>query len=485
MPAASDTGSSTIHEDRRYDTDVASADLSRQHSIEKVPSQQQETDANIWPDPENVVEADMEKGGVAEKAGPAQQGPPGAPPGLSPADFPDGGLQAWLVVFGGWCALFATFGLINCVGVFVEYYLNGPLASYTSSSVTWITSIQVFIMTGCTAIMGRLFDNYGPKWLLIGGTAVYIFGLMMTSLSTQYYQIILAQGIVSSVGSSAIFNSSMSCVISWFFRRRAAALGIMVSGSSLGGVVLPIMMNKLIASVGFPWTMRIVAFMFLGMCAIACATVKSRLPPRPKPFVFADYYLPLREPAFLLTACGGFFFFWGMFLPFNYLVIQAQNTGVSPALVPYLLPILNAMSIPGRIIPGFVGDRIGRYNVTIIIAAVSWIITLALWIPGSGSTAAIITYGALFGFSSGGYISLAPALIAQISDIREIGTRTGLVFAIQSIGALTGSPIGGAIANNSGSYVGLQLFCGLCMAIGMCFLCGSRYVQAGFAMKRV
>jgi MFS family permease len=166
---------------------------------------------------------------------------------------------------------------------------------------------------------------------------------MMTSLSTQYYQFMLAQGILSSLGSSGVFNGAMSSVITWFFRRRALALGIMVSGSSMGGVLLPIMMTHLIRLIGFPWMMRTVAFTFLALCGIACLTVKSRIPPRPRPVAVADYVKPLTEPLMILTIISSFFFFWGLFLPFQYLIIQAQQMGISPTLVPYLLPIVNAM----------------------------------------------------------------------------------------------------------------------------------------------
>lgn len=82
--------------------------------------------------------------------------PPSGPPGFSPADFPDGGLEAWLVVAGGFCALFSTFGLVNCVGVFVNYYVEGPLSNYSSSTVSWITSLQVFMMSGLNAIVSAL-----------------------------------------------------------------------------------------------------------------------------------------------------------------------------------------------------------------------------------------------------------------------------------------------------------------------------------------
>ncbi|KAI1378056.1 MFS general substrate transporter [Hypoxylon crocopeplum] len=424
------------------------------------------------------------KTSTVEKGGVAPPHPPG-PPGFNPADFPDGGLEAWLVVAGGFCALFSTFGLVNCVGVFVNYYVESPLSNYSASTVSWITSIQVFMMSGLNAVMGRLYDSYGPKYLLIVGTLVYCFGLMMLSLSTEYYQIILSQGIVSAVGMSAVFNSAMNSVMGWFFKRRAAALGIMVSGSSLGGVVLPIMLDHLIVQIGFAWTMRTLGFVMLALCSFACVTVKSRLPPRKKPFNIKDYTSPLHEPAFLCIVIGAFLYFWGMFLPFNYIELQARQQGIDPILIPYLLPILNAVSIPGRILPGFLGDRFGRFNVMVFISGLSGVITLALWVPGK-STATTVVYGAVFGFASGGFISLMPALIAQISDLREIGTRTGVAFLAAAVGALTGSPIGGAIVSSQGGdYLGLQLFCGCTMLLSAFFFIASRTVQVGFKYAKV
>lgn len=120
-----------------------------------------------------------------------------------------------------------------------------------------LTCCQMMIFGG--AVFGRLFDSYGPKPLLYGGTLTYVFGLMMISLSTEYYQIFLSQAIVGSIGSSAVFTACMSSIVTWFFKKRATAFGIMVSGSSLGGVLMPIQMDKMIKSVGFPWMIRTIA----------------------------------------------------------------------------------------------------------------------------------------------------------------------------------------------------------------------------------
>lgn len=115
----------------------------------------------------------------------------------------------------------------------------------------------------------------------------------------------------------------------------------------------------------------------------------------------------------------------------------------------------------------------------ILITGLSAIITLGLWVPGK-SNAAIVVYAILFGFSSGGFIGVAPTLIAQISDIRQIGIRTGASFAVQSIGALTGSPIAGAIVSSQGGdFLGLQLFCGSTMVASLLTFLIVRKVMVG------
>lgn len=171
---------------------------------------------------------------------------------------------------------------------------------------------------------------------------LHVFGLMMTSLATEYYQFVLAQGICSPLGAGALFYPSMTSVNTWFFKRRALALGIVASGSSLGGVILPIMVQRLIPQVGYPWAMRICAFLVLGMCIIANLTVKSRIPPQPKPFSIMDFVHPYKEIPFLLTAIACGLFFWGIFLPFTFLIVHAQRYGMSENLASYLVSILNA-----------------------------------------------------------------------------------------------------------------------------------------------
>ncbi|CZR57567.1 related to monocarboxylate transporter 2 [Phialocephala subalpina] len=482
--AHSSASSTVMDEEKRpdaiekapYEDTAADGTSSRRPELERYGSQNKSTEANIFPEPEVEAEADLEKGGVIPKSAPA-------PGGINPADFPDGGLEANLVVLGGWLCLFCSFGWINCIGVFQEYYEEHVLIGYSSSTVSWIPSMETFMMFFGGPFCGMVFDNYGPRYLLLGGSFLHVFGLMMTSLSTEYYQIFLAQGVCSALGASAVFYSAMSSIGTWFFKNRATAFGVMASGSSLGGVILPIMVSKLIPKIGFAWTMRAVAFMFLGMLVIANLTVKSRLNPRPKKVELKNFVAPLKEPAFALLCVSSFFFFFGTFLPFNYIILQAQKHGMSANLSIYLIPILNAASIFGRILPGIIADRFGRFNVMIITTAFSAIIVLALWLP-SASNAPIIVFCVLYGFSSGAFVSMGPSLIAQISPIREIGIRSGTFFLCVAVGGLTGNPIGGAlVSTDHGGFTWLQLFCGLTMIVGSLGYVAARYVQVGFRPK--
>ena len=84
--------------------------------------------------------------------------------------------------------------------------------------------------------------------------------------------------------------------------------------------------------------------MFLGLLAIANLTVKSRLPPAHRPFHFIEMVKPFTERPFLLLALSAFFTYIGGFLPFNFLILQGEASGMSTNLASYLIPIMNAAS---------------------------------------------------------------------------------------------------------------------------------------------
>lgn len=87
------------------------------------------------------------------------------------------------------------------------------------------------------------------------------------------------------------------------------ALGIVVMGSSLGGVILPIMLIHLIPEVGFGWAIRICGFLILVLLIFANIVVRSRIPPTKRKFHPIQFVRPLGEIPFMLLALAFFFYF--------------------------------------------------------------------------------------------------------------------------------------------------------------------------------
>jgi hypothetical protein len=80
-------------------------------------------------------------------------------------DYPDGGIKAWSVVFGCWCAMLGSFGIWNSVGVFQAYLSENQLSQYSEGDISWIFSVFSFLFFFCGVQIGKLlliasFVNY-------------------------------------------------------------------------------------------------------------------------------------------------------------------------------------------------------------------------------------------------------------------------------------------------------------------------------------
>ena len=100
----------------------------------------------------------------------------------------------------------------------------------------------------------------------------------------QFYQIFLTQGVGVGLSLGFLFLPAISVLSHHFARKRALAMGIATAGSSSGGVVFPILINKMIEKYGFAWATRIAAFVCLGLMIISLACMRTR-PPPPRPQV--------------------------------------------------------------------------------------------------------------------------------------------------------------------------------------------------------
>lgn len=420
-----------------------------------------------------MADASLEKG---------PESPVTKAPKATPPEVPDGGSKAWLTVLGAAIALFVSFGWVNCIALFQSEYETNQLKDYSSSEISWITSMEFFFMLFISPVAGKLFDGYGPRVPIAIGSALHVFGLMMASLSHKYYQFMLSQSVVSGIGCSLIFTPAMTAPQTYFRQKRGIVGGLTVAGSSLGGVIFPLVVQHLLPQVGYGWTMRICAFMILGLLVIANLTISSNFSHKPRRLSVMHYLGPLREANFGILCAASFFMYWGMFIPFDYIVVEAVHYGMSSHMAWSLVPILNGASFFGRIVPNYVADKVGRFNVMLVMTTLSTILVLALWLPARGN-AALVTFAALFGITSGAIIGLGPVLIVQISPMSELGYRVGTVLAFAAVGTLTSPPIGGVIAaSDGGSYTYTCVFSGVSFLIGTFGLAALRVRLGGWGL---
>lgn len=395
--------------------------------------------------------------------------PPTDPEALTPSDktqdqseFPDGGRQAWLVAAGASCVFFCTLGYTNTFGVFQAYYMFNQLPDQSADNISWIGSVQAFLIFAVGAVGGPLFDRYGA-WIIRPAAVTYIFAIMMTSLCKEYWQFMLAQGILTGLANGLALSPALAAVPQWFDKKRGAAMGMAIAGSSLGGIIFPIMLSKLLTTtdIGFGWSVRISGFLMLPLLGFACLTVRGRLPPRQTRF-FLGY--SFKQPMYDLLVGALFFAMVGMFVPLFMIPTYAITKGMGETLASYLVAIVNAASFFGRVIPGVLGDKLGRIN-TLVTAGLSTGILVFCW-PEADSNAAIIVFAAVFGFCSGAIISGGSVAITLCADRpSNIGTYMGVGMALASFSALVGPPVSGALIDKY-SFTEASYFSGAMTMIG-------------------
>ncbi|KAL3492932.1 major facilitator superfamily domain-containing protein [Aspergillus germanicus] len=405
---------------------------------------------------------------------------PAQPVEKAPEPTFDTGLTAWLQVFGSFFLFFNSWGVVNTWGVYQTYYEQTLLSDMSSSTIAWVGSLQSFLLMLFGVVTGPLFDAGYFRALLGFGTFMLPFGLMMTSLSSQFWHFILAQGICIGLACGCLFVPAIAILPQYFRQRRGLANGIAATGSSIGGVIYPIMFNELQKKVGFPWATRAIGFLALGTCLISFAVMRMRFVPTEKRKLIQ--LGAFKEPIFVLFSIGMFMGFLGFYNFLFYVQSYAIETGiVDDNLGFYLLSMLNAGSTFGRILPNFIADHTGPLNMLIPASAITAILSY-VWI-GVHTVPGIIILSVLYGIFSGGFVSLPPVVMASLTkDMRELGTRMGMVFAITSVGLLIGTPIGGAILSGSHKYLGVQLFTACALTVSVAIFLGVRLSRTGLKL---
>ncbi|PBP23531.1 hypothetical protein BUE80_DR005502 [Diplocarpon rosae] len=403
-------------------------------------------------------------------------------------DFPEGGLQGWLVVLGSFCGSFSVFGIINSTAVLLEYFSHHQLKDNSPSQIGWIFGLALFLTFFCGAPIGPIFDSYGPRALIFCGSILLVASMFLLGLCTQYWHFIMVYSVLNGIGGCLINTPCIASIGHFFLAKRGNATGIAMTSGSIGGIIFPLMLQSLFPKVGFAWATRILGFILVFLLVIANLLVRSRLPRKPMASfqsVAPDFSL-FRDLPFGLVSLGIFLMEWGIFVALTYLTPYATSHGHSSSFGFQIIAILNAGSFFGRFLAGLAADLIGRLN-TLILSILMCVITcLALWLPAGNSIAMIVTFAVIFGFASGSNLSLSPVCVGQLCKTENYGRYYATCWMFVAFGTLTALPIGGQILTvMNGDYTGLIVFAALSYAAAAACLMTARVLKVGWKLNVV
>ncbi|KAF7564048.1 hypothetical protein G7046_g86 [Stylonectria norvegica] len=391
------------------------------------------------------------------------------------------GLPAWFCVLGSFFFLFPSFGFMQSIGTVQSYLQLNQLSSYSTGDVGWISGMYTFLGLMLTIQIGPMLDHYGPRILAPVGAVLTIATFLLLAECKTYWQFMLTLGVLGGIGGAIDGVVAVACIGKLFVRRRGLAMGIALTGSSVGSIIFPLVLRSTLPTLGWRWSLRILALIVASVMipGVFCFLPFPRLihalspnsPPRRDAAVLN--LAAFRSPAFVFVTAGLFTLEFVIFGFSGLLPTIATGAGFTPENGYTLIAIIGAASCFGRVIPGMVGDRVGHFNVLLVMIAVTIVFMGTLLVPfGTTSGPVLYAFSALWGFGTGSFLSITPVCLGKTCEAKDYGRYYGTMNFVISFALLISVPLSGIMLQNMGS----QALAGLFIAV--VFLAGACYIAA-------
>lgn len=377
-------------------------------------------------------------------------------------------------MFYGW--VIAGAGLIISVtGIGARYSFGVFLKSLEAefgmprAASSGIFSVYMLICCLITVLGGWAMDKYGPRLVSFFMGSFIGLSFLLTSLATAPWQLFMTYSLLLSMGTGAIYTVVNSTASRWFVKKRGLVIGITSSGGGMGIIIVAPFTAYLIST--FDWR---TAFVVLGLIIWVVMAAMS-LPLRKDP---SDMGLlpdgirskgPMTQisngrmpsPEFSLRQASRMRQFW--LLGFTWLLFSlnlhmiivhvvpyATEKGISAMDAAFILSLIGAANIPGRLVIGGLSDIMGRRSLGIACAVVQFL--FVLWLSWARDLWMFYAFAVAFGFLWGGAGTVITALIGDIFGTRSLGAIMGMMSAGWALGAAAGPAIAGYVYDAAENY---------------------------------
>jgi MFS family permease len=374
-----------------------------------------------------------------------------------------------------------------------EFVLLGAIDPAQAETFIANSANITFLMSGIFSLLGGwLLTQIRIKVLMMIGCVLLGGGLVFHSLAYSATAVYLARFLM---GASLGFVGVAPCVVlvsGWFEKRRGTAIGILLTGTSLGGFLIPLVAAPLIASFG--WRNAMLSISALVWLVLVPAVLFFVREPDTTAAVSVDnhsegstFAQALRTPVFWALALCAALVFYPIFVTSQQFILYLQSAkiGVTPEAAAFTQSALFGISLAGKFIAGALSDKFTAVRVMVSCALLMFLSSLVL-LDLSANNALLFLLPFAVGY--GGTFVLLQRSVADLFGRREAGKILGFITLVEVVGAAVGGRITGSLADQAGgdytyAFYGVTIAAGLAFAAAVSVLILSRAYNSRYALQ--
>ncbi|RUS17854.1 major facilitator superfamily domain-containing protein [Endogone sp. FLAS-F59071] len=417
-------------------------------------------------------------------------------------DPPDGG-YGWLIIATLVIIQSMSIGLIASYGVFQEYYEHVAYPSSSTFAIAMVGTLGSVTAYFAGALVPMISSRIGLRATMLIGSTLGAAGLVAASFATSLWQLYFSQGILFGLGTALVYLPALSVpgkcqfalqtvlialvslipyslapnpliVAQWFQKKRGLAMGIVISGTGIGGLYLPSMITSLLLEIGYPWTMRVLGLMSFGLLGTGSLIVKARLKVERKKKVF-DFGPCCKTWEFYSLFIINVFFGMAYFAPLYYIDSYTVFLGMGPTLGSVLTGVCNGVSIISRILTGLAGDRYGSINMLLACGMLA-VLSIVIW-TFTNTLGGLVVFVVLYGYGGGAFIAQFTIVAANIFGADQMASVNSLLVLAFGIGALVGNPLAGWILDRTIDEHGYTIVAVYSLMVTLAASCGVAWLR--------
>ncbi|OIW22975.1 MFS general substrate transporter [Coniochaeta ligniaria NRRL 30616] len=372
---------------------------------------------------------------------------------------------------------FIVGGLLFSFGIYQALYQSmtneetTPFHGASSAEIGLIGTLSVSVMTILAPFAVAWTHHLSPQVVVCSGGVLFGLANVLTSFGKALWHFQLAQGLLLGVGSCLAYMPSMTVAPTWFTARRALAMGIVSSGTGIGGLIWAPVTDACIKSMDFRDTLRLTGALAAALiCAAGAAldwepsTVTAPKTNDSKTVRLQGFFRGLlpgweiaKQRTFIAQALGAALQSAAYYTPVFFLASYAKTLGYSDSDGANFTAVSNACNAIGKISVGLLADRVGRLNLFFLTTFLSAAVTLGLWVPSTVvgvahpalGKALFLGFTVLYGLFASAYVSLFPAALVELFGLQQLRHVSGVMYMVQGMAALVGTPVAGVTVRGS------------------------------------